>query len=96
MHLKAEIQLASKGIGSDDPYLRMFLKHKNIQELNRGILVELIDTIYIHENNEITIKFNFADQHKKMLEFIANNKNISKKEGRIYTLPSQSKSIKAV
>lgn len=96
VHLKAEIQLASKGIGSDDPYLRMFLKHKNIQELNRGILVELIDTIYIHENNEITIKFNFADQHKKMLEFIANNKNTSKKEGRIYTLPSQSKSIKAV
>lgn len=96
VHLKAEIQLASKGIGSDDPYLKMFLKHKNIQELNRGILVELIDTIYIHENNEITIKFNFADQHKKMLEFIANNKNTSKKEGRIYTLPSQSKSIKAV
>lgn len=96
VHLKAEIQLASKGIGSDDPYLKMFLKHKNIQELNRGILVELIDTIYIHENNEITIKFNFADQHKKMLEFIANNKNTSEKEGRIYTLPSQSKSIKAV
>lgn len=96
VNLKAEIQLASKGIGSDDPYLKMFLKHKNIQELNRGILVELIDTIYIHENNEITIKFNFADQHKKMLEFIANNKNTSKKEGRIYTLPSQSKSIKAV
>lgn len=96
VHLKAEIQLASKGIGNDDPYLKMFLKHKNIQELNRGILVELIDTIYIHENNEITIKFNFADQHKKMLEFIANNKNTSKKEGRIYTIPSQSKSIKAV
>lgn len=96
LHLKSEIQLASKGVGSDDPYLKMFLKHKNIQELNRGILVELVDTIYIHENNEITIKFNFADQHKRMLEFIANNKNTSKKEGRIYTLPSQAKSIKAV
>ncbi len=40
----------------------MFLKHKNITKLNRGILVELIDTIYVHENNEITIKFNFTDQ----------------------------------
>ena len=86
-HLKSEVQLASKGIGNDDPYLKMFLKHKNIKELNRGILVELIDTIYIHENNEITIQFNFADQHKRMLEFIENNKNTSKKEGRIYTLP---------
>lgn len=89
-HLKSEIQLASKGIGNDDPYLKMFLKHKNIKELNRGILIELIDTIYIHENNEITIQFNFADQHKRMLEFIESNKNTSKKEGRIYTLPQKS------
>lgn len=96
VHLKSEIQLASKGIGNDDPYLRMFLKHKNIKELNRGILVELIDTIYVHENNEITIQFNFADQHKRMLEFIENNKNTLEKEGRFQTLPSQSKSILAV
>lgn len=67
-----------------------------ITELNRGILAELIDTIYIHENNEITIKFNFADQHKRLLDFISNNQNTSKKEGRVYTLPSLSKSTLAV
>lgn len=72
------------------------MKHKNITELNRGILAELIDTIYIHENNEITIKFNFADQHKRLLDFISNNQNTSKKEGRVYTLPSLSKSTLAV
>ena len=52
--------------------------------------------IYIHENNEITIKFNFADQHKRLLDFISNNQNTSKKEGRVYTLPSLSKSTLAV
>ena len=72
-HLKTEIKIASQGVGNDDPYLKMFLKHKNITKLNRGILVELIDTIYVHENNEITINFNFTDQHKRMLEFIENN-----------------------
>lgn len=95
-NLKAEIELSSKGVGSDDPYLKMFLKHKNITELNRGILVELIDTIYIHEDKEITIKFKFADQHKRMLEFIENNTNTSKKEGRIYQLPSHNNSTMAV
>ena len=95
-HLKAEIKIASQGVGNDDPYLKMFLKHKNIIELNRGILVELIDTIYVHENNEITIKFNFADQHKRMLEFIENNKSISKKERNTCTAPSQNKSILSV
>lgn len=96
VNLKAEIELSSKGVGNNDPYLQMFLKHKNITELNRGILAELIDTIYIHENNEITIKFNFADQHKRLLDFISNNQNTSKKEGRVYTLPSLSKSTLAV
>ena len=60
------------------------------------LFAELIDTIYIHENNEITIKFNFADQNKRLLDFISNNQNTSKKEGRVYTLPSLSKSTLAV
>lgn len=63
-----------KNIGIDDPYLKIFLKYKNIKTLDRGLLVELVDTIYVHESNEITIKFNFADQHKQALEFIENNK----------------------
>lgn len=97
--IETEIQLSSKGIGNDDPYLKIFLKHKNIKKLNRGILVELIDTIYIHENNEITIKFNFADQHKRMLEFIENNRLTSsheEKQERIYTFPSKTESTVAV
>ncbi len=72
-YLETEIDLSSKGIGNDDPYLKMFLKHNNIEELNRGILVELIDTIHIHENKEITINFKFADQYKRVSEFITNN-----------------------
>lgn len=95
-YLKSEIKIASKGVGNDDPYLKMFLKYKNITELNRGILVELVDTIYIHENNEITIKFNFVDQHKRMLEFIENNKSISKKERNMRTVASQNESILTV
>ena len=80
VNLKLEVDIASKGVGSNDPYLKRFLKYKNIKELNRGILVELIDTIYVHENNKITVKFNFEDQHQRILEFIENNRIISKKE----------------
>lgn len=76
-NIEEEILISSKGVGNDDPYLKTFLKYKNIKELNRGILVELIDTIYIYEDNEITIQFKFFDQHKRVLEFIDNNKPIS-------------------
>lgn len=80
VNLKLEVDIASNGVGSNDPYLKRFLKYENIKELNRGILVELIDTIYVHENNKITVKFNFEDQYQRMLEFIENNRIISEKE----------------
>lgn len=74
-NIKAEMQIMEQGIGDDDPYLMSFLEHKNIESLTRGILVELIDTIYVHENGGLTIEFNFADQFKRIVDFIENNKN---------------------
>lgn len=73
-NLETEMTTVQKGIGVNHPYLQAFLKHKNIQALDRGLLVELIDMIYIHENKEMTIQFNFADQHQHILEFIQQNK----------------------
>ena len=75
-YLKEEIRVMSEGIEADDPYLTAFLKHKNIQTLNRGILVELIDTIWVHENGEITVDFNFADGFQRVVDYIENSHNI--------------------
>ena len=66
----------SDGIGADDPYLAAFLRYKNIKSFNRGILVELVDTIWVHENGEITVDFNFADEYQRIVDFIENNHNI--------------------
>lgn len=75
-YLNEEIQVMANGIEREDPYLTAFLKHKNIQTLNRGIMVELIDTIWVHENGEITIDFNFSDQYQRIIDYIENNHNI--------------------
>src|SRR5690625_8001376 len=71
--IEMEIAIAQKGIGVNDPYLKPFLQHRNIETLARGSLLELMDTIYVHENNEITIQFTFTDQHKRMVEFMKEN-----------------------
>lgn len=73
-HIKDEIGTMEQGVSTDDPYLQNFLKHKNICELSQGILVELIETIYIHEGGEITIQFKAGDQYKQIVDFIENNK----------------------
>ncbi len=75
-YLKEEVQVMADGIDTDDPYLTAFLKRKNIQTLNRGIVVELVNMVWVHENGEITVDFNFADEYQRMLDYIENNHNI--------------------
>lgn len=75
-YLTEEIQVMANGIETEDPYLVAFLEHKNIQTLNRGIMVELIDSIWVHENGEITVDFNFSDQYQRIVDYIENNHNI--------------------
>jgi len=74
-NIKDEINTLAKGVNADDPFLTAFLKYKNITELNRGIVVELINTVYVHEDGQITIEFAFDDELKRVLDFIENNKN---------------------
>ncbi|MCD7948368.1 MAG: recombinase zinc beta ribbon domain-containing protein [Oscillospiraceae bacterium] len=74
-YIQEEIGVMASGIGNDDPYLVAFLKHRNIQTLNRGIVVELIDTVWVHENGEITVDFNFADEYQRIIDYIENNHN---------------------
>lgn len=77
MHsLRKEQETLFGGVSPDHPYLQHFIKYNNIEELNRGLLIELVDTIFIHENQAITIQFKYADPCKRAVEFIEKNKNL--------------------
>lgn len=71
--LQDEISMMEQGITNDNPYLEAFLKYRNIQSLDRGILVELVKNIYVHEDKSITIEFNFADEYQRILDVIEAN-----------------------
>lgn len=71
--IESACRTMEKGISREDPFLTAFLKYKNIEELSRGILVELVDTILVHEDGAIDIRFNFDDQYRRIMEFIENN-----------------------
>jgi DNA invertase Pin-like site-specific DNA recombinase len=72
-YLNEQIEETANGINTTDPYFKTFLEIGTITELNRGILVELVDTIWIHRNGEVRIDFNFTDQYRKITEFIEIN-----------------------
>lgn len=71
--LEEEQQELSKGVTSQATVFAKFRKLSNIDSLDRNILIEFIDTIYVHEDNEITIKFRFGDELKRISEFISMN-----------------------
>ena len=74
-HIKGECDTYAQGVTAEDPYLTLFLKHCNIQSLSRGILVELVNAVHVHEGGELEIEFNHADQYRRIVEFVENNRN---------------------
>lgn len=74
-HIEEECATMARGIDNENPYLTTFLQYRNIQSLSRGLLLDLVNVIYIHEDKTVEIEFNFADQYRRIVEFIENNKN---------------------
>lgn len=67
---KAELE---KGIDTENPFLATFRQYQNIEKLSRDILIELVECIKIHENGNISVKFRFADELRRIIEFIEVN-----------------------
>lgn len=55
-------------------WIEKFKEKKQINELSRDIVIELIECIYIHENGNITIKFKFENEFKKYFKDIQKSK----------------------
>lgn len=73
MNLEEEQRRMDKSMNEENPLFTEILKWGNIEKLDRNLLVELIDVIYIHENKEITIVFRFQDELERIFEFVELN-----------------------
>jgi hypothetical protein len=62
--VKDEMSAIGQGISSEDSYLQAFLRQGNVRELSQGLLVELIEAVYIHEGGGLTIRFKIADPYR--------------------------------
>lgn len=71
--LTAERAELANGVDSEHPALVAFKKHQNIETLNREILIDLVNYIKIYENGNISVKFKFADEFRRIAEYIEIN-----------------------
>ena len=47
--------------------------------MDRNLLIELVETVHVGENNEVTVALKFNDQHQHVAEFIENNQSVMTK-----------------
>lgn len=67
---KAELE---NGIDVENPFLVAFRKYENINKLTRDILIELVDIIKVYENGNISVRFKFANEYRRVAEYIEGN-----------------------
>ena len=71
--LITEKEELNSGIGTESPCLVAFVKFKNIDHLTRDVLIDLVDYIKVHENGKISVKFQFSDELRRIMEYIEIN-----------------------
>ena len=71
--LTAERKELLNGVDQQHPALVAFAKYQNIEKLTREILIELVDHIKVYENGNISVHFKFADEFRKIAEYIEIN-----------------------
>ena len=71
--LTAERAELANGVDKEHPALVAFMKFENIDSLSREILIELIDHIKVYENGNISVRFKFAGELRRIAEYIEIN-----------------------
>ena len=64
--LEASVNVPKSEVES--AWIERLLKYKEIQQLDRSIVVEMIDQIIVYENRKIQIYYNFSDDLKHIFE----------------------------
>ena len=59
INLKEQKENKEEIVTKNNLWIENFKLHKNITELDRDVITELIDYIEVHENNQLTIHFKF-------------------------------------
>lgn len=72
-HIRSEREASAQDADCDNPYLTAFLKRRNIDSLSRGLLVELVNAVYVHEDKSIEIEFNYTDPYRRIAEYAEHN-----------------------
>lgn len=59
----------------ESPWVKRLLELRNVEKLDRDIIVEMIDRITVYENRRIKITYNFSDELENLFQTIYDTSN---------------------
>lgn len=69
-NIQAEMKQYKETSAMENQFIQRFLKYRNITQLTREVIVELIEMIYVHEGGTITIEFKYQDEYQRLLDLL--------------------------
>lgn len=72
-NLKKERDELENGIDAENSFLATF---RNIDKLTREILIELVDHINVYEGGDISVRFKFTDELRRIIQYIKVNSHL--------------------
>lgn len=69
-----KIRENENGKTAENKFIANFKQYGKIDKLSRTILTELVDSIYVHTDGNITINFKFNDAYQQIVEYVENAK----------------------
>lgn len=70
--VRTEMREASVTGTTERNWITLFKQYENIEELNRRVLIALVDKILIYENHAIEICFKYRDEYERALAYTLN------------------------
>ena len=70
LRVKKEMKQTMTTGTTERNWVTLFKQYENIEELNRRVLMALVDRILIHENHAIEIVFKYKDEYQQTLEYV--------------------------
>lgn len=73
--LKREQQDAAAMGSQNRAWVQVFAQYENVQELDRRLLLALVDRIIIYEDKKVEIVFRYRDEFARAMEIAKNYKD---------------------
>ncbi len=88
--LRDELASLRNGQTTEISLFTEFQKHRNITGLTRDLVVDLIDVIFLHPDGTLEIRLNYADQFRRVIEFLEyNEKHLNKQQKALFLEPTE-------